>query len=177
MMESFAHFLAFGPYHYDYPGSSDTPYPLHVLARELIPFYNHCRTDEDAFVRASSFFARAYTLQLPEPDQFAGIGFSDECRNTSITAIRELLEFYNSGLLRCIPGGPWDFHCAFSSVQSHMEWAMEERRWADKLKVACGLKSLQGLSNIAVESGIDNILGSQPAALHRAESHQDNRPC
>jgi hypothetical protein len=134
-LKSIAHFLVFGPYdeHGDFPPA---PYSFHRMGSTAIVYF--ITVDKDAFARASSFFSRAYTLQIPEEDQFLGKGFSKECRETSIIVIRELLQFYKSDLLE---DPEWDFIEAFTNVTSHRDWALEERRWADKLAFAIKLNT------------------------------------
>ncbi|TDL15353.1 hypothetical protein BD410DRAFT_121938 [Rickenella mellea] len=97
--------------------------------------FRYITQGKDRFTRAASFFSRAYTSRVPEEDDFTAVGFSHQCRQTSITVIQELLEFHNASLLQesTVVNSEWDFCLAFADVNSQREWAMEERRWADKI--------------------------------------------
>lgn len=142
-LESIANMLAFGPY--AVPGHTNIgPYGFHSEMGDEVSKYFRT-ADRDAFCRAASFFSRAYNLGIPSEDQFAGIGFPDSCRVTSTTAIQEILEFYKpSLLLQASADNEWNFRESFAKVSSQRAWALEERKWADKLEKACNLRYLQG---------------------------------
>jgi hypothetical protein len=135
LLQSLAHFLAFGPY-YDI----NNPHPPFKFHSEMgwetgvSRFFE--TVDREQFARASSFFARAYTMPTPQEGEFVGKGFSSECRETSATAIRELLEWYGKNKA-------WNFEDALKNVNSQREWALEERKWADKLIYHCRLSFLK----------------------------------
>ena len=136
LLQSLAHPLAFGPY-YDL-NNPHAPFKFHCeIGDGASEFFR--TVDREKFVRASSFFARAYTVPAPQEDEFVGKGFSSECRETSATALRELLEWYDKDILKDPVDKAWNFENALQNVNSQREWALEERKWADKLIETCGL--------------------------------------
>ena len=140
-LQSIANMLALGPY----ATPVDTkigPYQFHSDMGDEVSRYFRS-VDKDAFCRAASFFSRAYNIGIPSEDQFPGIGFPDGCRMTSITVIQEILKFYKPSLLQASAGNEWNFRESFAKVNSQRMWALEERKWADKLEKACNLRFLQ----------------------------------
>jgi hypothetical protein len=122
ILQSVAHFLAYGPWYDDLP-TGRAPFRFHLMEGRAN------RQDRDAFARASSFWARAYTM--PEPDEFDFLetGLSEECRQTTVTAIRELMEVHGIPMDKT-----WDFETSLKAATSQREWALEERKWADRLR-------------------------------------------
>jgi hypothetical protein len=68
---------------------------------------------------------------MPEPDEFDFLdtGLSEECRQTTVTVIRELMEVHRIPMDKT-----WDFETSLKAVTSQREWALEERKWADRLR-------------------------------------------
>jgi hypothetical protein len=169
VMMSLAHFVAFGPY--DERGDCPkAPYSFHSMDSEASGYFK--RAERDAFARASSFFARAYTLEVPEEDQFVGKGFSNECRETSVVVIQELLQFYRPESLNDpSTNDEWDFRQAFANVTSHRDWAIEESKWATKLVDTCGFEFLRNSIKAVVESDDDNISARAASVVAAKSQH------
>jgi len=122
ILQSVAHFLAYGPW-YDGPEAKMAPFRFHLIEGRA------SSSDRDAFARASSFWARAYTMPIPDEHDFPDTGLSDECRETTVTVIRELMKTHN------IPvDETWDFETSLKTVTSQRGWALQERKWADRLR-------------------------------------------
>ncbi|KAF1835551.1 HET-domain-containing protein [Decorospora gaudefroyi] len=121
ILQSVAHFLAYGPW-YDRPESDTAPFRFHEMEAQS------CDDDRDALARAASFVARAYTMQIPDENDFPDTPLPEECRKTTAIAITELMKKHG------IPvGDTWDFETSLKAVKTQREWALEERKWADRL--------------------------------------------
>jgi hypothetical protein len=140
ILECLAHVAAFGPF--VEPGQNpQRPFDWHYGDFDIMPYGGR---DRNTFLRAASFFARAYTQPLPDEGNFQGVGFSAECRETSTKAIRELLNFYRPEILQDANSSQeWQIEAAYENVHSQRQWALEDRKWADRLVDACDLKFLK----------------------------------
>jgi len=144
LLQSIAHVLAFGPF----APTAETGSPPFEYRCEDYRIWNHYdgqgTTDKEAFKRAASFFSRAYNQNAPDESEFTGQEELDQYpRDTSILAITELLQLYKPGLLNDEHAGDWNFREAFAKVRTRRSWAIEEKRWADKIVESCDLEYLK----------------------------------
>ena len=143
LLYSIAHTLAFGPFGYR-TDKVFPPFGFHYEGAEVKSHYKiEEETGQDAFRRASSFFSRAYNLEIPDESAFTGQELHQQARDTSIAVITELLRSYRPELLEDTHDGDWNFRDAFAKVTTQRNWAMEERKWADKIIEACNLRYLK----------------------------------
>lgn len=138
VLQSIANFLTLDPLcrtppMWD-PGAENIPWKFSGLSK----LQSYAGQDEDAFFHAAQFFSRAYNRVSREVDDPPVL---ESQRQASITAIKELVDFYLHG----IPPTPEDresgnYVAAFDNVQTNNDWITEEKVWADALSVACGLE-------------------------------------
>ena len=152
LLQSIAHILVFGPF----APTTETlspPFRFHYEGHHIWKHYNRQGiTDKEAFKRAASFFSRAYNQNVPDEFEFTGQEeFHQHARDTSIVAITELLQLYKPELLNDEHAGDWDFREAFAKVRTQRSWAIEDRRWADKIVESCNLEYLKSSKKTQIQ--------------------------
>lgn len=118
ILQSVAHFLAYGHW-YDGPQSKLAPFRFHEME------WRAGVDDPDAFAGAASFWARAYTMPIPDENDIPGAQLSDECRKTTVTAITELIKKHEITV-----DETWDFETSLKTVKSQRDglWRRESGR-------------------------------------------------
>ncbi|KAI4123352.1 MAG: hypothetical protein LQ338_005305 [Usnochroma carphineum] len=144
LLDPLAHTLVFGPF----DSTTGFPPPLLRLRIENGWLWRCYRKqdsqDKEAFMRAASFFSRAYNQDISEhADSANQEELEQKSLVTSIKTVKELLQLYNPELLRDGYTRNWDYRGAFARSETRRSWALEERKWADKLIEACNLGFLK----------------------------------
>ena len=136
VLQTIANFLAIDPLCRTPPPLNSGTLQIPWEFSELSAVSSYAK-NEDAFFHAAQFFARAYNRVSREIDDPPVL---ESQRHASITAIRELVDFYLGGQAP-VPDGrdSADYAVAFRAVRTNSEWIAEEKRWADALSVACNL--------------------------------------
>jgi ubiquitin-protein ligase len=134
VLQTIANFLALDPLCRTPPplnhGVVQVPWQFSDLSRVVSYALN-----EDAFFHAAQFFSRAYNRVGREVDDPPVLASQ---RQASVTAIKELVDFYLHGRPPVPEGrGSANYVAAFEAVRTNNEWIAEEKVWADALSVAC----------------------------------------
>lgn len=135
LLDSLANFLISGPF-----GDSSTAKTLPPLLKfryENTGLWRHYEGKEgaqEAFKRAASFFSRAYNLNSAEHANAAHEEkVEPKALFASIRAITEMLQLYNPELLSDRHAEEWNYREAFGGVETPRSWALEDKKWADKI--------------------------------------------
>jgi ubiquitin-protein ligase len=136
VLQTIANFLTLQPLCREPPplnrGAVEVPWQFSNLSTVATYAYKN----EDAFYHAAQFFSRAYNRVSRESHDPPVL---ESQRRSSVTAIRELVDFYLHGRPPKPEDRPSaDFLAAFNAVQTNNDWIAEERIWADALSIACG---------------------------------------
>lgn len=144
ILEALANILVFGPF-----GSPTGTLPpvfkvRHENTRIWRCYEKQGADDKEAFRRLASFFSRAYNQDLPGYADPAGQEKLEPKRLVaSITTIKELLQLYSPPSLDDGQIKDWDYRQAFAKIETRRDWAIEEKKWADKIIESCDLKFLK----------------------------------
>ena len=87
-------------------------------------------------MRATAFFANAFTRDLEGLEDFGDIGLPPDCQEASVMAIRELTKFYE------IEQNFEDVFKSYSELYDQHEWVEEDRKWAQRIAELAGFRHL-----------------------------------
>jgi hypothetical protein len=126
-LQSIAHLLVFGPI----ATKSTAPFAFHSMGPQENRYF--LQKDADQCMRATAFFANAFTRDLPDPDAFRDFGLLSQCRESSVKSIQELISFY--GLAekvdeKAVNDKKWQLPGAYDDANSHHEWVERDQEWA-----------------------------------------------
>lgn len=130
-LESIAHFLAYGPQGQSAPSKRSASRIEWGWGLDSGPA-NVWAAGPEKFLHAAAFFSRAYTQPTPD-EQHEGTTFSADYTRESVIAIQELLECFNPQR----QPSEWQFESAYAQVSSQLKWALEDKKWADKIISIC----------------------------------------
>lgn len=138
-LQSIAHHLIHGPFPTRFP----CPLPWHSMNQRVNEYFNReTTTCNEEGMRATAFFANAFTRDLEGLDNFGGIGLLPDCRQASVMAIRELASFYEiEGPLAEHPNFK-DVSKSFNHLDDQHDWVQEDRKWATRIAELAGLRPL-----------------------------------
>jgi hypothetical protein len=126
-LQSIAHLLVFGPF----ATKPTAPFAFHAMSSQENRYF--LQKDVDQCMRATAFFANAFTRDLPDPDAFGDFGLLPQCRESSVKAIQELISFY--GLAekvgeKAVSDKKWQLPGAYDGANSQHEWIELDQEWA-----------------------------------------------
>lgn len=82
------------------------------------------------FASFASFFARSFTMDIPvEPLASISATYG---KMESVVAIRGLLKKLDPEKLHCTDH-TWDFERAYANFHTHLDWALEDKKWAKEI--------------------------------------------
>jgi hypothetical protein len=143
-LQSIAHFLSMGPFAKPVP---EGLFGWHDMGWELGGYFAPGR--EDACMRACAFFANAFTRDVDWLEDLGFQGLSEDCREASRMAIRELAEFFQIGsaldeLAATGNSGSWSD--SYAKANSQLAWVLQDRVWAGRIAELAKLQLLASTS-------------------------------
>lgn len=138
-LQGIAHHLIYGPF----PTSFAYPLSWHHMNRKIDRYLNgKTSSREEEGMRATAFFANAFTRDLEGLDAFGDIPLQPDCREASIMAIQELMEFSKIEDHTAADAAFQDVRESYDSIYTQQQWVQEDRRWALRIAEVAGLKDL-----------------------------------
>lgn len=138
-LQSIANHLIHGPFPTQFPH----PLPWHHMNSKIDRYFNRkTSTREEEGMRATAFFANAFTRDLEGLEDFGDIGLQPDCQQASIMAIQELTKFYE---IENQIAEDQDFksrYKAFEDLYNQQEWVQEDRKWAQRIAELAGFNPL-----------------------------------
>ena len=135
-LHSIAHHLIHGPFPTRFP----YPLPWHHMNRKIGNFFDKkTRICEDKGMRATAFFANAFTRDLEGLEDLGVIGLLSDCQKASIMAIEELTSFYE---IESSMAQQEDVSRTYSVLRDQQEWVQEDRKWALRIAELAGFEHL-----------------------------------
>ena len=136
-LQSIAHLLVFGPF----ATKPTALFTFHVMGHKESQYFS--QKDTDQCMRATAFFANAFTRDAPDPDAFSDFGLLPQCRESSVNAIQELISFYE--LVEKVDekaahDKKWQLSEAYDSADSQQEWIERDQEWATLIADLAGFQ-------------------------------------
>jgi hypothetical protein len=142
-IQSIAYSLVHGPF------VKCTPKPLfgwHGMGNELRGYFQSGGVEiEDRCMRASAFFANAFTRDVEGLDAFGDVELPEHCREASVMAIRDLAEFFkieDKIVEHSKTDESWNLVGSYAEAKSQEEWVEKDRQWAGRVADLAGLNAL-----------------------------------
>lgn len=136
-LHSIAHTLVHGPF-----ASMKAPiFRLHEMAPREARYFrkgaNGRSTDEEKCIRATALFANAFNRSSDgNLDALDFLGLPRQCREISVMAIRELLEFYDLSAQvaeKALGDVTWQLEECYNDITTQHEWVVLDRQWATRI--------------------------------------------
>lgn len=136
-LEYFADVLAKGPY------EGDKGFWDYMGGGRVSRYLRHCDQDPDKFMRASAFFANAFTRNLAGLNAFESTELPEQCHGSSKLAIKELIEGYGLAAEfqeQARTDQLWDIDRTYAQVHSQLRWVECDQMWASRIAQSAGLQ-------------------------------------
>lgn len=136
-LHSIAHTLVHGPF-----ASMKAPiFRLHEMAPREARYFRKGAdgrsTDEEKCIRATALFANAFNRSSDgNLDALDFLGLPRQCREISVMAIRELLEFYDLSAQvaeKALGDVTWQLEECYNDITTQHEWVVLDRQWATRI--------------------------------------------
>lgn len=137
LLHSIAHTLVHGPF----VSMKEPNFRFHVMAPREARYFRKGADgrsiDEEKCIRATAFFANAFNRSSHgNLDALDFLGLSRQCREISVMAIRELLEFYDLSAQvaeKALDDVTWQLEECYNNITTQHEWVVLDSQWATRI--------------------------------------------
>lgn len=146
-LQSISYVLAQGPFAGPMP---KTLFSWHEMGGKVRRYFKLAGMGmEDKCMRASAFFANAFTRDLDGLDAFGPIELPKHCRESSKVAIQELAQFFmieETMRERGESDVSWRLEESYAEGKTQEDWVERDRLWAGRIAKLAGLNALVSAS-------------------------------
>lgn len=138
-LQSIANHLIYGPF------SSKLAHHLswHHMNNQIDKYFDQESGSREAEgMRATAFFANAFTRDLEGLENFGEVGLQPDCQQASLMAIQELTKFYKIEKQIAEDENFKGGHKAFEELCNQQEWVQEDQKWARRIAELAGFSHL-----------------------------------
>lgn len=138
-LQSIASHLIHGPFQSRFPHHLS----WHHMNSEIGRYFDRKPSSrEEEGMRATAFFANAFTRDLEGLENFGEVGLQPDCQQASVMAIQELAKFYKIENQIAEDGNFRDGYKAFEDLHNQQEWVQEDQKWAQRIAELAGFSNL-----------------------------------
>ncbi len=138
-LHGIAHHLIHGPF----PARFPYPLPWHHMNRRIGNYFDKKNgICEDKGMRATAFFANAFTRDIEGLEDLGVIGLLSDCKKASVMAIQDLTSFYEIESSMAQHAYFEDVSRTYSVLRDQQEWVQEDRKWALRIAELAGFEHL-----------------------------------